>query len=86
MILAVSTSQLTQHSSIEYLISSKNKPFVNLRHACARVTVLVLCVCVCVSLHFLLLCFSNTTQTASLQHYLDFKTGDFPKIAALHIS
>ena len=48
--------------------------------------------CVCVSVrNFLSLVFSNTvrqggeiaTQTASLQQYLDFKTGDFPEIAAL---
>ena len=49
-------------------------------------------VCVCVSVrNSLLLVFSNTarqggeiaTQTASLQQYLDFKNGDFSKIAAL---
>ena len=50
----------------------------------------VVCLCVCQS-DFLLLVFSNTTcqggeittQTASLQEYLEFKIGDFPKIAEL---
>ena len=47
------------------------------------------CVCVCVCVYqfdFLVLVFSNTahqggeitTQTASLQQYLEFKTGNFP--------